>query len=107
GLRVERIGSHGGATSLGKLASIAARSLRCRAFAGRRRPNLALSHGSRSLTLAAWSLGIPVVTIYDYEKASYGLFNALSRRVLAPSLIPPQALQEIGLDLRKLRQYPG
>ena len=107
GLKAERIGSHGGSTSLGKLASLATRSWRCRAFARRRRPNLALSHGSRSLTLAAWSLRIPVVTIYDYEKASYGLFNALSRRILAPSLIPPRALQEIGLDLRKLRQYPG
>jgi len=107
GLRVRRIGSDGGSTSLGKLASLAARSLRCRAFARRQRPDIALSHGSRSLTLAAWLLGIPVVTVYDYEKADYGLFNRLSRRILAPSLIPPRALEEIGLDLRKLRQYPG
>ncbi len=107
GLTVTRIGSHGGGGQAAKAVSLASRSWRCRMFAKRMNPQLAVSHGSRALTVAAWSLGIPVVTIYDYEKARYGLFNRLSRRVLAPALIPAEALRQIGLDLRKLRQYSG
>ena len=105
GFEVKVIGSHGGRNRARKIVSLVSRAWQCRRFARRARPDLAVSHGSRALTVAAWSLGVPVVTLYDYEKASYSLFNRLSRRVLAPALIPPQALREIGLDLRKLRQY--
>jgi uncharacterized protein len=67
----------------------------------------AVSHGSRAMVIAASILRIPVMTIYDYEFASYRLYNILSDRILAPSLIPIERLLHEGLNPKKLVPYPG
>jgi predicted glycosyltransferase len=76
-------------------------------FARQHRPDVAVSHGSRALVLAAWSLGIPSITLYDYEFVAARIFNRLSRRILAPAVIAQQRLTAQGLDLRKFIPYPG
>jgi len=76
-------------------------------FVRRHRPDVAVSHGSRALVIAAWCLGIPSMTLYDYEFVSAGIFNKLSKQILVPAIISPVQLQEQGLNSRKFRAYPG
>jgi predicted glycosyltransferase len=76
-------------------------------FVRRQRPDVAISHGSRALVLAAWSLGIPSMTLYDYEFVSAAIFNRLSKRILVPAIITHERLREQSLDGRKFRAYPG
>jgi predicted glycosyltransferase len=68
---------------------------------------LALSHGSRSMVLAAKGLRIPVVTMYDYEFTETRIFNRFSDKVIVPDRIPDEVLSEIGLSASGRRKYPG
>ena len=70
-------------------------------------PDVAMSHGSRALVLAAWILGIPSMTLYDYEFISSRVFNQMSTRILVPSVISPETLRRQGLEMRKFTPYPG
>lgn len=76
-------------------------------FVRQHKPDVAVSHGSRALVLAAWSLGIPSMTLYDYEFVSARIFNKLSSRILVPVIIGQERLRKQGLDPRKFRPYPG
>ena len=76
-------------------------------FVRQHQPDVAVSHGSRALVLAAWTLGIPSMTLYDYEFVSARIFNKLSKRVLAPKIIAQDRLAAQGLDPRKFTSYPG
>src|SRR5215216_6334635 len=69
--RIEHIafGRHGGASRSRKLAALVARTTRARGFARRGGFDLAWGHGSNDLALAAASLGIPAVNMFDYEFA--------------------------------------
>ncbi|MFN0141757.1 MAG: DUF354 domain-containing protein [Pyrinomonadaceae bacterium] len=69
--------------------------------------SLAVSHGSRSMVLAARWLKIPIVTMYDYEFTETRIFNIFSDRVLVPERIPESVLNEIGLPMYKRVRYPG
>jgi len=76
-------------------------------FVRQRKPDIAISHGSRALVLAAWMLGIPSMTFYDYEFVSARIFNRLSKRVVVPKVIGLERLAAQGLDLQKFIFYPG
>ena len=76
-------------------------------FVRQHKPDVAVSHGSRALVIAAWTLGIPSMTLYDYEFVSARIFNKLSKRVLAPRIIGQDRLAAQGLDQRKFASYPG
>ena len=69
--------------------------------------SVAVSHGSRSMVLAAKWLKIPVVTMYDYEFTETRIFNRFSDIVLVPDHIPDTVLDEINLPIAKRRKYPG
>lgn len=66
--------------------------------------DVAVSHGSRPLLLAAALRRIPAVTMYDYEGVSAGLFHRLSSTLLVPELMPPPSLPS---DRTRLVRYPG
>lgn len=68
---------------------------------------VALSHGSRSMVLAARWLNLPVVTMYDYEFTETFIFNTFSDKVLVPEKIPDETLTEIGLSPKKRVKYAG
>jgi len=70
-------------------------------------PDVAISHGSRGLVLAAWMLGIPSMTLYDYEFVSSRVFNQMSARILAPSVVDTETLRRHGLHMCKFTPYPG
>src|SRR5205085_43997 len=67
----------------------------------------AVSHGSRSMVMAARWLRIPVLTMYDYEFTEAKIFNIFSDKVLVPESIPEKILDQIGLRSDKRIKYPG
>jgi predicted glycosyltransferase len=68
---------------------------------------VAISHGSRSMVLAARWLRIPVITMYDYEFTETRIFNLFSDKVLIPKQIPDSTLDKIGLSVAKRVKYDG
>jgi len=108
GLETQLVGAHGGANPLRKIASIAGRALALRRFARRERFDLAVSHNSYAHCLAARSLGIPTVTLMDYE---YQPANHLSFRlahcVMVPATFLESALRHYGASARRTFRYPG
>ncbi len=102
------IGRHGGASRARKLAALVRRTSRMRRH-GRQGFDLAVAHGSNDLALAAASLRIPSVNMFDYEYAvqQHHIGCRLARRVLTPDAIPQDRLQRFGVSNGKLRQYPG
>jgi uncharacterized protein len=83
------------------------RSLELAAYGVRHRPSIAVNHGSRAHVMAAWLLRVPVMTIYDYEFVSSGLFSKMASRILLPDAIPSDRLELNGLDMSKVIRYPG
>jgi uncharacterized protein len=102
------IGSHGGASRVRKLVSLIGRTRQMRRV-GRSHFDIAVAHGSNELPIAAASLGIPAVDMFDYEWATqqHNIGCRLARRVLTPEAIPPARLARYGVGADKLAQYPG
>jgi uncharacterized protein len=109
GLDAIEIGEHGGAGRLSKLHSLTSRTRAMRRFGRDRDFDLAIGHGSNDLALAARSLGIPAVNMFDYEWATlqHNIGCRCARRVLVPETIPPERLRRYGVRDGKLAQYPG
>ncbi|MDQ6816235.1 MAG: DUF354 domain-containing protein [Actinomycetota bacterium] len=102
------IGQHGGASRVRKLVSLIGRAREMRRV-GRSHFDLAVAHGSNELPIAARSLGIPAVDMFDYEWATqqHNIGCRLARRVMTPEAIPPARLARYGVGPEKLAQYPG
>jgi len=109
GIDVEVFGEHGGATRTRKLGALVARTAALRRWAGARRFDLAVGHGSNDLALVARSRGIPAVNTFDYEWATFQhtIGCRLARRVMVPESIPPERLRRYGVGPDKLVRYPG
>ena len=100
---------HAGASRAGKVSAMASRLRELRRFARTRRFDVALSHASHELPLAARSLGVPSSYAFDYEFArpQHGLGCRAATRVVVPEVIPQSRLDRIGARARKVRRYPG
>ncbi len=68
---------------------------------------VSFGHGSRSLPIASRVLGIPSVTMYDYEWVDARLFNWCCRTILLPQAIDRGRCAEAGIDSRLVTAYPG
>lgn len=101
------IGRHYGKGKPAKLYGLAVRAKQLRSFVSGHQISVAVSHGSRSMVLAARSMRIPVLTMYDYEYTETRIFNRFSDRVLVPDAIPDAVLEGIGLPAAKRVKYPG
>jgi predicted glycosyltransferase len=101
--------SHAGASPLRKARAMAARVPALRRYAKGRGFDLALSHASHEIQLAARSLGIPSAYAFDYEfaRVQHGLGSRAARRVLVPEAIPQSRLNVLGARDGKVRRYPG
>lgn len=64
-------------------------------------------HGSRALPIASRILGIPTVTMYDYEWVNARLFNLCCRSILLPESISKARCAEAGIATGKVVSYPG
>jgi uncharacterized protein len=103
------VGSHGGASALGKSRALAGRSAQLARLVWQRRPQLALAHGSVDLAFVSSLYRIPSAQMQDYEFAGWQrqiAFRA-ARKVLMPESIPLERLRKIGAKERKLVRYPG
>jgi predicted glycosyltransferase len=100
---------HGGAGRTGKVRAMGSRLRALRAWAQPERFDLALSHASHELPLAARSLGVRSSYAYDYEfaRAQHTLGSRAATRVVAPDAIPQERLDRLGATAAKVRRYPG
>jgi uncharacterized protein len=97
------IGGHWGRHRPLKILGTLVRALRLVPLMVKRRPDLAVSHGSRAQILASYLLGIPTVTILDYEfTADTGFLK--SHWIFVPHFIPDSATQQVK---REVLKYPG
>ena len=108
GLPYTLIGRHRGRAMAAKAWGMASRTSQMVAFGGGKQFDLALSHASNDMPVAAWTLGIPHVTMFDYEHArlSHSINVRFSRKALVPDAIPEEALYRYG-GRGKTDRYPG
>ena len=69
--------------------------------------DLSFGHGSRALPVASRVMGIPTVTMFDYEWVQPQLFNLCCRCILLPDVIGAERCREAGIDTTKVVGYPG
>jgi uncharacterized protein len=109
GIPYTSVGSHGGGSRLGKVRALAGRSWRLAGPVWKRRPQLAIGHGSVDLAVVSSLFRIPSVQMQDYEFG--GVQRQVSfraaRRVLVPDSIPAERMARLGVKGEKLVPYPG
>jgi hypothetical protein len=101
GLNFKKIGRHWGRRKIMKIVGWLQRAMWLAPFALKNRPDLALSHGSRSQILISRFLGIPTVMITDYEHSRYPPL-AIPDWEISPDVIPAAALPS-----HKVLKYHG
>jgi predicted glycosyltransferase len=107
GLSHTPLGKHGGANRAKAVQVNIERAIALVRFVREQRADLALSHNSYSQAVAARLVGIPFVTMMDYEHQRVNhLAFRLARRVLVPQVFPESALRACGA-VRKTVRYPG
>src|SRR5262245_58573731 len=102
-LRCKAIGRHYGKNRFMKFLGLGIRTLQLLPLIWRGRPQLAVSHGSRSQLIAAKLLGIPTLQIVDYEFAKIWMFIRPDW-VMTPTMIPTES---INLESDRILKYPG
>lgn len=104
----DRVGGHGGRSLWRKALNIAGRAGELVAWGRGRRIDLAVGHNSYAQALAAWWLGVPLVTFMDYEHQPANHLNfRLARRVVVPRAFPDAALARCGARRSGVRRYDG
>ncbi len=104
----EIIGKHYGKNKFNKIRGLLVRAKELISHVkNRKNIKVAVSHGSRSMVLAARWLKIPVITMYDYEFTETAIFNRSSDKVLIPDQIPDETLDAINLPAAKRVKYQG
>jgi uncharacterized protein len=102
----QRIGRHYGKNMLSKFAGLGVRTLQMAPYLLRQKPDLAVSHGSRSMFFLASCLGIPTLTILDYEHVRWMNFVKNSW-IMVPEIVPETAASAFGVAPDHLLRYPG
>jgi predicted glycosyltransferase len=98
------IGKHFGKNKLFKLIGLFYRAFQLLPLALKKRPVLAVSHGSRSQLFICNVLGIKSVFIYDYEHATEFFFTR-AHWYIAPEIIVKNAKNNY--HAKQLKSYPG
>lgn len=101
GLVFKTIGHHYGKNKIMKVFGWLWRTLQLAPFAIRNKPDLVLSHGSRSQVLLANLFGIPSVLINDYEHSNAPPFTHPGW------IIVPDVIAAAKLRTKKVLQYQG
>jgi uncharacterized protein len=103
GMPYRLIGRHYGKNKIAKAMGLGLRMCQLTPTIRREKPVLALSHGSRSSTILSSILGVPSITIFDYEFVNQTTFSSLDW-VMIPEVLPDKVV-----DVRRDRilRYPG
>lgn len=97
------IGKNYGKNKLIKGLGLCCRALQLGPFVLREKPDLALSHGSRSQILLSRLLRTPSLVITDYEHAKAGPL-VVADYVIMPEIIPSEA---VTFECKHIGKYPG
>jgi uncharacterized protein len=103
GITCKVIGGHWGKHRLFKILGTFARAFQLTFTMIGQRPDLAVSHGSRAQLLCCKILGIPNITMYDYEFTA-GVGSLKPDWVFMPRYVPVSAARHQG---NHLLRYPG
>ncbi len=91
-----------------KARAIASRVLGLRRVLAPINVDAAASLGSYAQIVAARSLGIPVLTLMDYEyQPANHLSFRLAHRVVVPSVFPPERLRRYGASAKRVAKFDG
>lgn len=107
GLAYSPVGSHAGHNLFRKGTEIVFRSFNLWRAGRHRDFSVVVSCGARGSLLPARMLGVPLITLIDYEHVFAYPFIKLATRILTPDVIPDENLCGLGYDLRKIRKFPG
>jgi len=102
-LKYRLVGRHYGKNKVLKMTGLCWRALQLMPEMLRFRPQLALSHGSRSQLVVANLLGIPSVTVADYEFAKIWML-VRPTWVITPEIIPSE---KVHCSKDRILKYPG
>ncbi|MBN1308723.1 MAG: DUF354 domain-containing protein [Chitinispirillaceae bacterium] len=100
GMRFKKCGVHYGKNMFMKLAGLLIRTAQLAPYIMKMRPRFSISHGSRSLIILSKILGIPSLTIDDYEYSTI----IKSDWLLIPEVIPKS---KFTIDASRVFTYPG
>jgi predicted glycosyltransferase/peptidoglycan/xylan/chitin deacetylase (PgdA/CDA1 family) len=100
-LKYKKIGRHYGKHVIMKVAGLVIRALQLMPTVMKEKPDLAVSHGSRSQVLIASILNIPTVVIADYE---FTQTVTVPTYVIVPEMISDSAVKSYSKSFFK---YPG
>lgn len=107
GLPYTRVAGEYGSGMTGKVTGTLGRALALAAAMRRWRADVSFGHGSRALPLASRLMGVPTVTMYDYEWVSPAIFNLCCRTILLPAAIDAARCREAGIRAGRVRRFPG
>jgi predicted glycosyltransferase len=108
-LKATVFGKHMGRSVLKKAFGLIYRSALLYFFGKKVKPDVALSHNSNDLAVAARLLGVPHLIFVDYEYASFAhKFNSFfADRILFPEPVPVEKLVQLYGKEKKFGNYPG
>ena len=111
GLKYRTIGHHYGKNRIAKVMGLGIRVAQMTPLILRERPAISVSHGSRSSFVVSAMLGIPSITIADYEYADHSLIAFLGsmrkKWMMTPDVIPSDIFEKDGLPKDHVLHYPG
>lgn len=103
GLKHKPIGHHYGKNKIIKMIGLIMRSLQMIPFYLKEKPDLVLSHGSRSMNIVATLFGIPIAEATDYEHAQHLPF-VKPVAIMVPEVIPEHTVKNLA---GRVIKYPG
>jgi predicted glycosyltransferase len=103
-LHCRHFGHHYGRRKLLKVLGLGLRALELAPLILREKPDLALSHGSRSQIVLSSLLGIPSLAISDYEHTKMRLAGIKPKWLMVPEVITDEMLP---IDATHVFRYPG
>lgn len=107
GISYTMVGTEYGAGTVSKIIGTLKRSLALIRAMRSWKPDVSFGHGSRSLPIASCLMGVPSVTMYDYEWVNATVFNRFCRSILLPEAVDHDRCAEAGINLAKVRHFPG
>ena len=107
GLAFRAVGHHAGQNLIRKGAELLSRSFHLWRMGRRQDFRVVVSCGARASVLPARMLGVPLVTVIDYEHVFAYPFIKWAKRILTPNVIPDEDLLRLGYDMSKVRKFPG
>jgi predicted glycosyltransferase len=109
GIEHTLIGRHRGAATSAKALGLLSRASKLARYATGKHFNVAFSHNSNDLSVAAWLMGLPHLIVHDYEHAnlSYAINARLATRIMVPEAIPTSAIVKHGAKESHVGHFPG